>query len=103
MAGSERGRKRRRNDNQGLIVALRHPLRRKILRHMSDERKASPSELSKELSEPLSSVAYHVRVLAERRALRRVSKRQIRGTTQHFYRWSVKADWVRAMLEEDGE
>lgn len=102
MAGSKRGKKRR-NKNHALVAALRHPLRRKILRWMADERKASPSDLAKALDQPLSSVSYHVRVLAKCGALKPVAKRQMRGTTQHFYRWSVKAEWVQALLEEDEE
>ncbi|HXS46317.1 MAG TPA: helix-turn-helix domain-containing protein [Solirubrobacterales bacterium] len=103
MAGSKRGRKRRRNKNHGLLVALRHPVRRKILRRMSDERKASPSELSKAIDQPLSSVAYHVRVLVTCGALKPVSERELKGSTQHFYRWSVTAEWVRPLLEEDDD
>jgi DNA-binding transcriptional ArsR family regulator len=102
MAGQKRG-KRRRNKNHALVTALRHPLRRAILKRMSDGRKASPSELAEELDETLSNVAYHVRVLAKSRALKPVSRRQVRGATQHFYRWSLKAKWAQAMLEEDEE
>jgi len=102
MAGSKGG-KRNRDKNHALLVALRHPLRRKILRQMSDERKASPCELAKALDQPLSSVAYHVRVLADCTALKPIAERQGKGSTQHFYRWSVTAEWVRALLEEDEE
>jgi DNA-binding transcriptional ArsR family regulator len=101
MADSKRG-KGNRDDNHALI-ALRHPLRRKILRRMADERKASPCELSKALEQPLSSVAYHVRVLADCTALKSVAQKQRGGSTQHFYRWAVEADWVRELLEADEE
>ena len=48
------------------FTALGHPLRRRILREMLDERtRTSPRELAAELGEPLSNVSYHVRVLAE--------------------------------------
>lgn len=102
MAGTKGG-KGSRDDNHALLIALRHPLRRKILRRMADERKASPSELSKSLDQPLSSVAYHVRVLADCTALRPVAEKQLKGSTQHFYRWAVKADWVKELLKEDEE
>lgn len=101
MAGSKSG--KRRDQNHALLIALRHPLRRRILRQMSDQRKASPCELSKALDKPLSLVAYHVRVLADCTALEPVPEEQGDGSTRHFYRWSVKADWVRELLEEDGE
>jgi DNA-binding transcriptional ArsR family regulator len=102
MAGSKRS-KRRRDKNHGLIAALRHPLRRQILRLMADGREASPSELAVELDQALSNVAYHVRVLAECGALRPVGNRQVRGATQHFYRWSLDAEWAQTVLEEDAE
>jgi DNA-binding transcriptional ArsR family regulator len=101
MAGAKSGKDR--DDNHALLIALRHPLRRQILRRMSDERKASPCELSRELDKPLSSVAYHVRVLADCTALKPVGEQEERGTTRHFYRWAVTADWVQALLEEDEE
>lgn len=89
--------------SQKLIAALRHPLRREILRLMSDGREASPSEVAEELDQLLSNVAYHVRVLVECGALKPVGKRKARGATQHFYSWSMEADWARAMLEADAE
>lgn len=84
-------------------MALRHPLRREILRLMSDGREISPKELAEELGETLASVAYHVRVLTECGALKPTRKRKVRGATQHFYSWSLEAEWARAMLEADGE
>jgi DNA-binding transcriptional ArsR family regulator len=109
MAGSKRRKKkprrkkRRKLENHGLIAAMRHPLRRKILQWMADGRKASPNELSKGLGEPLSNVAYHVRELVARGALRPDGERQVRGAREHFYRRSALPAWLRAMLEEDEE
>lgn len=109
MASSKGGKKRRRgkgksrNNDHGLLAAVRHPLRRKILQLMSDGRKASPSELARKLGEPLSSVAYHVRVLAEFKALQSVSEREAGGSMKHFYRRSEVPEWVRAILEGDEE
>ena len=84
-------------------MALKHELRRKILRLMSDRRKASPCELAKELGEKLSNVAYHVRVLAASGALKPVGSKQVRGARQHFYRWSLKPKWAQEMLDESDE
>jgi DNA-binding transcriptional ArsR family regulator len=89
--------------NDKLIAALRHSLRREILRLMSDGRKASPSELAALLDQRLSNVAYHVGVLTECGALKPAGKKKVRGATQHFYVWSLEADWALAMLEEDGK
>lgn len=82
-----------------LFVALAHPLRREILRKLiEDERELSPRELADELSQPLSKLSYHVRVLAKCSTVKLVRTKQIRGSTQHFYRATVKAPWARSAL-----
>jgi DNA-binding transcriptional ArsR family regulator len=97
MAGS----KPKGND---LFNALGHPMRRRILREMLDSGgETSPRELSAKLSEQLSALSYHVRVLAECRAIELVRTEQIRGSTQHFYRSVVKAHWAIAALEAGEE
>jgi DNA-binding transcriptional ArsR family regulator len=83
-----------------LFTALGHPLRRRVLRKMlAEERLISPRELAADLDEPLSALSYHVRVLAECGATKLVRTKQIRGSTQHFYRATVKADWAHAALK----
>jgi DNA-binding transcriptional ArsR family regulator len=83
-----------------LFTALAHPLRRRILRKLIAEGRAlSPAELSESLDEPLSKLSYHVRVLANCDAVKLVRTRQIRGSTQHFYRVTVKTAWARAALQ----
>jgi len=83
-----------------LFNALGHPMRRRILREMLDEGgEVSPRELAAKLSEQLSALSYHVRVLAECRAVELVRTEQIRGSTQHFYRPLVKAHWAITALE----
>jgi DNA-binding transcriptional ArsR family regulator len=83
-----------------LFNALGHPMRRRILREMLGQpAEVSPRELASTLSEPLSALSYHVRVLAECEAIELVRTRQIRGSTQHFYRAVVDASWARAALE----
>jgi len=83
-----------------LFNALGHPMRRRILREMLDGGgEVSPRELAAKLSEQLSALSYHVRVLAECRAVELVRTEQIRGSTQHFYRAVVKANWAITALE----
>lgn len=85
-----------------LFTALGHPLRRRILRKMLKQRgEVSPRELAADLGEPLSALSYHVRVLAECGAVKLTRTRQIRGSTQHFYRPAVKAAWARSALESE--
>lgn len=83
-----------------LFTALAHPLRRRILRQMiGKSSETSPRELALGLDEPLSALSYHVRVLAECGALKLVRTKQVRGSTQHFYRPVVRAQWARTALK----
>jgi len=82
-----------------MFTALAHPLRREILRRMlAQKRETSPRDLAVGLSEPLSALSYHVRVLAECDAVKLVRTKQIRGSTQHFYRPAIKLEWARLAL-----
>jgi DNA-binding transcriptional ArsR family regulator len=84
-----------------LFVALAHPLRREVLRSLIREDSVlSPRELAASLSVPLSKLSYHVRVLAKCGAVRLVRTKQIRGSTQHFYRATVEVAWARSALLE---
>jgi DNA-binding transcriptional ArsR family regulator len=87
-----------RSDDNDLLIALRHPLRRRILQAMADGKVVSPRELSLALRHPLSNVSYHVRVLAACGALTLVETKPVRGSVQHFYRCAVKAPWARQVL-----
>lgn len=93
-----------RSDDNDLLVALRHPLRRGILRRMDGKEAISPRELANALHQPLSNVSYHVRVLAECTAIALVTTKPVRGSMQHFYRSAVEAPWARQVLglDEDG-
>ena len=87
------------DDNHDLLAALRHPLRREILRVMIDRKPISPCELAKRLDLPISNVSYHVRVLAQRKVIKAAGEKQVRGATQHFYRWALKAKWAIQVLK----
>ncbi|MBS1885993.1 MAG: helix-turn-helix transcriptional regulator [Actinobacteria bacterium] len=85
-----------------LLVALRHELRRQILRAMFEEGAAiSPRRLSEVLKEPLSNVSYHVRVLADHGAVALVDQKPVRGSMQHFYSPTVEEPWALAVLGVD--
>lgn len=87
-----------RSDDNDLLAALRHPLRREILRLMENEDAISPRDLSDLLEQPLSNVSYHVRVLAGCEAVALVHTVPVRGSMQHFYRTAVEAPWARQIL-----
>jgi DNA-binding transcriptional ArsR family regulator len=96
IAAMETRRDPKQND---LFTALGHPLRRRILRRMlATKGETSPRELSAALGEPLSALSYHVRVLAECKAISLRRTKGIRGSTQHFYKPAVKAAWARSAL-----
>jgi DNA-binding transcriptional ArsR family regulator len=99
-----------RSGDNDLLTALRHPLRRRILRRMDDEEAVSPRDLSRQLHEPLSNVSYHVRVLVDCAAVTLVDTQPVRGSMQHFYCSAIDAPWARQVLgiseaedEEQGE
>ncbi len=92
-----------RSDDNDLLVALRHPVRRDILRVMAGEKAISPRQIASTLHQPLSNVSYHVRVLADCAAVSLVGTRPVRGSMQHFYRASVEAPWARQVLGLDPE
>jgi DNA-binding transcriptional ArsR family regulator len=89
---------------QDLFTALGHPMRRRVLREILDtDEEVSPRELAVKLGEQLSALSYHVRVLAQCRAIELVRTHRSRGSTQHFYRPVVKANWVLAALAASEE
>ncbi len=90
-----------RSDDNNLLMALRHPTRRQILRLMTGEETTSPRALSTALEEPLSNVSYHVRVLAECAAVSLVATKPVRGSMQHFYCSTIEAPWARQVLGLD--
>lgn len=86
------------SETNDLLLALRHPLRRRILHLLGGKEARSPRELADILEEPLSNLSYHVRVLADCGAVQLVGTQQVRGSTQHFYRSSVKSEWAKSVL-----
>lgn len=90
-----------RADDNGLLVALSHPLRRRILRRMRGEKMISPRRLAREFELPVSNLAYHVRVLADCGAVTLVRVKPVRGAIKHYYRSSVKPAWAQQLIDLD--
>jgi DNA-binding transcriptional ArsR family regulator len=90
-----------RSDDNNLLAALRHPMRRRILRAMTNEEAISPLELAAIFDKPLSNVSYHVRVLADCGAVTLVGATPKRGSMQHFYCSSIEAPWALEILALD--
>jgi DNA-binding transcriptional ArsR family regulator len=89
------------NRDHKLLMALEHPLRREILRIMSDEKEISPGQLAERLDRRLANITYHVRVLARCGAVTPAGSKRSGGATQYFYRWALKEKWARDMLGEE--
>jgi len=90
--------------HDALLKALRHPLRRSLLRRYVEAEGRyglSPKELALALKAPLSSVSYHVRELARLGALEIVSEAPVRGSIAHFYEATSmvrETPWLLAAL-----
>jgi DNA-binding transcriptional ArsR family regulator len=83
-----------------LIKALGHPVRVRAL-EVLNTRVASPSELAKELGEPLGNVAYHIKILEENGAIELVRTAPVRGALEHFYRASISTQIAQTALDLD--
>jgi hypothetical protein len=88
-----------------LVQAFNHPLRRAIWRqvHSAPLSGVSPKELSDDLQTQLKIVSYHVRVLAQAKALVCVRTVPVRGSLQHFYLVNnavADLEWVHALTQE---
>jgi DNA-binding transcriptional ArsR family regulator len=84
-----------------IAQALAHPLRARALAILV-ERTASPKELARELSVPLTHISYHVRTLAELGVIRLERTTPRRGAVEHHYRATVRARVVAEPLEPSG-
>lgn len=71
--------------DQEFIYGLGHSLRVRCLALLCDE-PSSPRRLSNALDEPLSRVAYHVKILLETGLIELADTRPVRGAVEHIYR-----------------
>jgi DNA-binding transcriptional ArsR family regulator len=88
-----------RTDDNALLTALGNPLRRQILRRMRDAEMIGPLQIAQEFERPLSTVAYHVRVLAGCGAITLVRVKPVRGAIKHYYRYSLEPPWARQIID----
>jgi DNA-binding transcriptional ArsR family regulator len=84
------------------VKALSHPLRTMIL-HLLHERAATVSELAAALERPKSTVAHHVRVLADAGLLQVVRTRQVRAIEERFYGRTARMFYVSVERDAAGE
>lgn len=89
-------------NEDAIFGALRHPLRRAILKRVIQKGEpVSPTSLAKELEVSLNRLSYHVRKLDKVGALILVDTQPVRGTTRHYYSHDttvIGTIWVREVL-----
>lgn len=88
---------------EALHALLQNPLRKTLLRLFVEagEELRSPKELTVPVNKRISSVGYHVRVLAEYGAVALIDTQPRRGAVEHFYEATSLVDdvpWGRAAL-----
>ena len=84
------------------VKAMGHPLRTTIL-SLLHERAATVTELAVALDRPKSTVAHHVRVLAEAGLLQVVRTRRVRAIEERFYGRTARLFYVGVERGPDGD
>jgi DNA-binding transcriptional ArsR family regulator len=84
------------------VKAIGHPLRTAIL-GLLHERAATVTELAAALKRPKSTVAHHVKVLAEAGLVRVVRTRRVRAIEERFYGRTARMFYVSVERSADGE
>jgi len=97
MAGPKDGREGRDKEHHYRRAALAHPARQEILCLMIDGMEAGAAEIAATLAEESGQIAYHLRVLTRRRALKGTAKDP---PAQPCFRLAPQALWARKMLAE---
>jgi DNA-binding transcriptional ArsR family regulator len=84
------------------VKAISHPVRTTIL-GLLHERAATVSELAVALGRPKSTVAHHVKVLAETGLVRVVRTRRVRAIEERFYGRTARMFYVGVERGADGD
>lgn len=89
--------------NNALVAALNHPTRRELLKlYLENDAALSPKELADLTGQKLTTISYHVRVLADKNAIELAEEEPVRGSVAHFYRATALTrgtPWVLASLD----
>jgi len=84
------------------VKALGHPLRNTVL-GLLHERAATVTELAVALGRPKSTVAHHVKVLAEAGLVQVVRTRRVRAIEERFYGRTARMFYVAVDRGSDGD
>jgi len=89
--------------DNAFVAALNHSIRRALLKlYLENDDPLSPKELAELTGEKLSTISYHVRVLADKNAIELAEEEPVRGSVAHFYRVSPltkRTQWVLQSLD----
>ena len=84
------------------VRAISHPLRTSII-GLLHERAATVKELADAIERPKSTVAHHVKVLAEAGLVRVVRTRRVRAIEERFYGRTARMFYVGLERSQDGD
>ena len=84
------------------VKAISHPLRTTVL-GLLHERAATVTELAAAVERPKSTVAHHVKVLAEAGLVRVVRTRRVRAIDERFYGRTARMFYVAVEQSPDGD
>jgi DNA-binding transcriptional ArsR family regulator len=84
------------------VKAIGHPLRTTIL-GLLHERAATVTELAAALKRPKSTIAHHVKVLAEAGLVQVVRTRRVRAIEERFYGRTARMFYISVERSVDGE
>jgi predicted transcriptional regulator len=90
-----------RDDGEAMVLAIREPLRRRILATTAKQT-VSPKQLEAKFGETLQRVSYHIRCLHFYRLIDQVDRRPARGALQHFYAINDLGRRALVIAEETG-
>ena len=86
----------------GQVKAVGHPLRTTIL-GLLHERAATVTELASALGRPKSTVAHHIKVLADSGLVKVVRTRRVRAIEERFYGRTARMFYVAVERSPEGE
>src|SRR5436189_5659250 len=84
------------------VKALGHPLRNTIL-GLLHERAATVTELAASVERPKSTVAHHVKVLAQAGLIQVVRTRRVRAIDERFYGRTARMFYISVERSAEGE
>src|SRR5215468_8874414 len=84
------------------VKAISHPLRTTLL-GLLHERAATVSELAVAVERPKSTVAHHVKVLAEAGLVQVVRTRRVRAIEERFYGQAARMFYVSVERSAEGD